>query len=178
MKLVKILDAKGTVLVSDALNQIMLRKLVTSPRSITELAKELNISGLKIWRRMQRLMKAKLVEVSGVEKVGNLEKKLYRATALRYDVAPQFFEPKLNDPNVQAAFGLYTSIQKEMMAILSTFDDNIPKEGDPTDFAIYAHLQAFVQVFEKESTQANIRGIKQMLANYEKGSLHLSELNK
>ncbi len=61
---------------------------------------------------MQRLAKAKLVEVSGVEKVGNLEKKLYRVTLLRYDVPQQFFTPKLADPHLQAAFFKYVEIPK------------------------------------------------------------------
>ncbi len=165
--MIKILDAKGTVLVSDALNQMILQKLVTSPHSITQLSRELNIPALKLWRRMQRLMKAKLVEVSGVEKVGNLEIKLYRATALKYDVPQQFFEPKFNDPTIRAVFGIYVKIQNEMNAILSTFDAYIPKEGDPTDFAIYAHMQAFVQVFEKSTTQGSIQEMKQMLANFD-----------
>jgi len=112
-------------------------------------------------------MKAKLVEVSGVEKVGNLEKKFYRATALKYDVPQQFFEPKPNNPSIKAAFGIYAEIQSEMNAVLSTFDDYIPKEGDPTDFAIYAHMQAFVQVFEKSTTQASIQEMKQMLENFD-----------
>ena len=166
MKMVKVLDAEGTILVSDALNQIILQKLVTSPRSITELSRELHIPALKVWRRIQRLMKTKLVEVSGVEKIGNLEKKLYRATALRYDVPQQFFEPKLTDPNIQAAFGQYTKIQDEMITILSTFDNKIPEEGDPTDFAVYAVMQAFVEVFEKSTTQASIQEMKKMLARF------------
>jgi hypothetical protein len=67
IKLVKILDAQGTILVSDALKQLILQKLVASQRSITELSRELNVFASKICRRMQRLMKAKLVEVSVVE---------------------------------------------------------------------------------------------------------------
>ena len=111
-------------------------------------------------------MKATLIEVSGTEKVGNLEKKLYRATALRYDVPQQFFEPNLHDPDIQAAVGIFAEIQSEVNAILSTFDRHIPKEGDPTDFAFYALMQAFVQVFEKSTTQASIQKMKQKLTNF------------
>jgi len=177
MKIVKILDAKGTILVSDALNQIILQKLAASQRSITELSRELNIPVLKLWRRMQQLMKAKLVEVSGAEKVGNLDKKLYRATALRFDIPQHFFEPKLTDPNIQAAFGIYVKIQNEMTAILSTFDDCMPKEGDPTDFAVYALMQAFVQIFEKSFTQEKIQEMKQNLENFYNKPL-FQELNR
>ena len=171
MKLVKILDAKGTVLISDALNQMILQKLVTSQYSITELSRSLNVPVLKLWRRMQQLMKAKLVEVSGMERVGNLEKKLYRAVALRYEIPQHFFEPKLNDPNIQEAFGVYAKIQNEMMTILSAFDDCMPKEGDPTDFAIYAQMQAFVQIFEKSSTQEKIQVMKLKLSNFTKETM-------
>jgi len=167
MKMIKFLDAKGTVLISDALNQIILQKLVTSQNSISSLSRELNIPALKIWRRMQQFMKAKLVEVSGVEKVGNLEKKLYRATALRFDLPRQVFEPKLNNHSIQAAFGTYVKIQNEIMRVWSTFDGKIPKEGDPTDFAINAFLQAFVQVFEKSTIKADMKKMKQTLADFE-----------
>ncbi len=171
MKMLKVLDAKGTVLVTDALNQIILQKLALSQRSITELSREINTPPLKLWRRMQQLLKANLVEVSGAKKIGNLEQKLYRATATRY-VPGQFFEFKPNDPNLQAAFAIYVKIQNEMMAILSTFDD-IQIDGDPTDFALYANLRAFIQVFEKTNTQANMREIKQILAEYDNGKSSL-----
>jgi DNA-binding Lrp family transcriptional regulator len=173
MKMIKILDSQGTVLVSDALNQLILQKLVVSPHSITELSKDLNITPLKVWRRMQKLTKAKLVEVSAVEKVGNLEKKLYRATALRYDMPQQFFEPKLTDPNLQAAFLKYAEIQSDMLTILSQFDADIPKEGDPTDFAIYALMQAYVKIAEKPSTQESIEAMKQKLTFFEHKQLAL-----
>ncbi len=171
MKMIKILDSQGTILVSDALNQLILQKLVVSPFSITDLSKDLNITPLKVWRRMQQLTKAKLVEVSKVEKVGNLEKKLYRATALRYDVPQQFFKPKLTDPNLQAAFAKYAEIQNDMLTILSQFDADIPKEGDPTDFAIYALMQAYVKIKEEPSTQENVQEMKQKLKNYEREKL-------
>ena len=165
MKMLKVLDAKGTSLVSDALNQMILEKLVVSECSITELSREMNVPVLKLWRRMQRLMKAKMVEVSGVKKVGNLEKKLYRATATRYEIGTRLqFKP--NDPNIQAAFAIYAKIQNEMMAVLSKFDE-VPKDKDPTDFVLYATLQAFVQVFEKANTKANIYEIKQLLADFD-----------
>jgi DNA-binding Lrp family transcriptional regulator len=171
MKMVKVLGAQETILISDALNQMILQKLSTSQRSITELSRELNIPTLKLWRRMQRLTKAKLVEISGVEKVGNLEKKFYRVTALRFEMPQQFFEPKLADPNLQAAFGLYAKIQNETTTILSTFDENIPQEGNPTDFAVYALLQAFVEVSEKTTTQTSIQEMKKMLAKFNEKSI-------
>ena len=131
MKMIKILDAKGMVLISDALNQMILEKLVKSQCSVTQLSRELNIPTLKIWRRIERLQKSRLVEVTSFNKIGNLEQKLYRATALRYELPSQFSEPKLNNPNLMEAFKIYTKIQNEMMNALAAFDDKVPKEGDP-----------------------------------------------
>ena len=171
MKMLKILDAKETVIVADALNQLILQKLAMSPYSITGLSKEINIPALKLWRRIQRLMKARLVEVSRVEKVGNLEKKLYRATALRYDVSQKFFGPKISDSDLGAAFEIYAKIQSNMNEILTEFDDQIPTIQDPTDFAIYALMQAFVQTFEKPTTKQSIDAMKEKLTNFHNHNL-------
>ncbi len=166
MKMLKILDAKETLIVSDALNQLILHKLVMSPHSITRLSKEMNVPALKLWRRIQRLMKAKLVEVTGVEKTGNLEIKLYRATALRYDVSQKFFGPEINNADIKAAFEIYATIQNDMNEVLKTFDADIPTESDPTDFAIYALMQAFVQTFDKATTKQSIHEMKDKLSNF------------
>ncbi len=74
MKLVKFLDQKGTILVLDPLNQTLLKNLVVSEASISELAAKLNLPTLKLWRRMQKLLKANLIEIVRTEKVGNIKK--------------------------------------------------------------------------------------------------------
>jgi hypothetical protein len=106
-----------------------------------------------------------------MEKVGNLEKKLYRATALWYEV-PQFFQPASSDPCLRRALDTYRQIRHETNAILSTFNRDIPEEGDPTDFAVYANIQAFMQTFEKASTKANMQKIKLLLENFDSRNLH------
>jgi len=58
MKLIKFLDQKGTSLVSDPLNQTILKKLVASEQSISDLSIDLKQPTLKLWRRMQRLLAA------------------------------------------------------------------------------------------------------------------------
>jgi len=62
---------------------------------------------------MQRLLAANLVELSRTEKVGNIEKKLYRATATSY-VPQKFLEFKPKDANLQEAFEIYSEIQKKI----------------------------------------------------------------
>jgi hypothetical protein len=167
MKLVKLLDQEGNTLVSDPTNQIILRNLVTAEHSTSELAATLNLPTLKVWRRMQKLSKANLVEVCRIEKVGNIERKLYRATATWY--APQqFFDFKPKDPSLKAAFEIYSDIQKSMMAKISALGD-IPKDVDPIDFSLYANMQAFAQVCGKPRIQNKIEELSQKLAAYRAG---------
>lgn len=169
MKMLKVVGAKEVALISDLLNQLIVQKLSVSQYSVADLSIELNIPALKVWRRMQRLLKAKLVEVSDVRKIGNLEQKLYRATAIRY-APPEFLEFKPNDPNIQAAYQIFAKIQNEMTTFLSTSGD-IPKEVNPIDFALYVNMQSFIQLFEMTNTRENVQKIKQMLENYENENL-------
>jgi len=155
MKMIKVLDAKATTLVSDALNQRILKELVMAPHSVSDLSRKLNVPVLKIWRRIQHLTEAKLIEVAGSRKIGNLEQKLYRATATQF-VPQQLFQVK---PSA------YSKIQGEMLKIFSSFDD-IPKEGDPTDLVLYAQMLSFAEVFEKPGVQESIVEIKEHLANF------------
>jgi hypothetical protein len=166
MKLVKLLDQEGTTTVSDPINQAILKELVNHQQSISELAQKLNLPPLKLWRRMQKLLKTNLVELTGTEKIGNIEKKLYRATATWY--APQqYFDFKPKDPHLQEAFEIYSNIQRSLMIEVSTFGD-IPKDADPIDFSLYANMQAFATVCGKPATQAKITELQQKLATFKK----------
>jgi len=166
MKLIKLLDQRGTLLVSDTLNQTILKNLVMSEYSASEMAAKLSMPTLKLWRRMQKLLKANLVELSRTEKVGNLEKKLYRATATGYVPQQQFLELQPKDASLKEAFELYSQIQNKMMAVLSGFGD-VPKEVYPTDYAMFASMYAFAEVFAESSTQARLLELKAKLAQYQ-----------
>lgn len=164
MKLVKLLDQEGSNLVSDPFNQAILKELVTKEQSISDIAKKLDLPTLKLWRRMQKLLKADLVELSSIEKVGNLEKKLYRSTATWF--APQqYFDFQPKDANLKTAFEIYSDIQKQLMMEVSTFGD-VPKTADPIDYALYANMQAFAQVCGKPETQTKISELKQSLEKF------------
>jgi hypothetical protein len=164
MKLIKFLDSKTTTLLSDSLNQTVLENLVISEHSISELSSKLNIPTLKLWRRMQKLLKANLVELSKTEKVGNIEKKLYRATATRF-IPQQYFEFKPKDTNLQGAFKIYSEIQKEMLAKILAIHE-VPKNADPVDFALFATMQAFAQVCGEPTAQARLMNLEQKLAEF------------
>jgi len=162
------LDTEGSALVSDPINQSILNNLVRTEHSISDLSKKLNIPTLKLWRRMQKLAKANLVEVTRTEKTGNIEKKLYRTTATWF--APQqYFDFKPKDQNLQDAFEIYSDIQKKSMVIISAFGD-VPKEADPIDFSLFANMQAFAKVCGEPSTQAKIVKLQEKLAKFREQS--------
>lgn len=164
MKLIKYLDSKATSLVSESLNQKILKALVIQEQSVSDLSKELDVPTLKIWRRMQMLLRAELVELSRTNTVGNMEQKLYRATATRY-VPQQFLEFKPKDPNLQEAFEIYSEIQKKMMAMVAGYND-IPATY-PADFALYASMQAFAKICSEPATQIKLAELIQKLSKYE-----------
>jgi DNA-binding Lrp family transcriptional regulator len=165
MKIVKFLDPQGTELVSDPINQTILKDLVTSEHSISELATKLNISPLKLWRRIQKLAKANLVEITRIEKVGNIEKKFYRSTATWF--APQqYFDFAPKDTNLKEAFEIYSEIQKCLMIETSTLGD-IPAKADPID---YANMKAFATVCSEPQIQARIQELKCSIEKFEEKS--------
>jgi hypothetical protein len=173
MKLVKLLDQESATLVSDPTNQAILKELVKSEQSVSDLAPKLNLPTLKLWRRIQKLAKANLIELTRTEKIGNIEKKLYRSTATWF--APQqYFDFKPKDPNLKAAYEIYSDIQKNLMMTVSSFGD-IPKEADPIDFSLYANMQAFAQVCGKPATQKKIVDLEQALNKFTEQSGYLEK---
>ena len=164
MKLVKILDARSTELVSDQKNQLILKNLVSSEYSITELAGKLKIPTVTVWKRMQKLLAAHLVELSSVKKSANFEKKLYRATAARYLPAELLdFRPK--DGHLMKAFDVYSQIQKNAMTLMNQISE-IPKEADPVDYALYVTMRAFAQVCGTPDFQRRIDELQERLSEY------------
>ncbi len=173
MKLVKIVDQEGSNLVSDPINQKILLELVSTEQSVKALAEKFNLPTLNMWRRMQRMQKAKMVELIRTEKVGNIEKKLYRATATWY--APQqYFNFKPKDPNLQEAFAIYSEIQNSLMQELTTLNE-VPKNADAIDYSLFANMTAFASVSSKPATQAKIAKLKSELAKFQQGSGYLQK---
>ena len=52
MKLLRVLDGPSTTLLYDLRNQMILKELVESERSVTELAAKLKIPMVTLWKRM------------------------------------------------------------------------------------------------------------------------------
>ncbi len=164
MKLIKMLDQDNANLVTDVVNQIILRELVNQQQSISELSQKLEIPTLKLWRRIQKLQKAGLVEQTGSEKKNNLEIKLYRSTAT-YFAPQQFFNFKPKDPDLKAAFEIYSEIQGSMIAKTAAYND-IPKDADPTDYSLYVNMQIFADVCGKPELQTKIEELAKKLSKY------------
>ena len=173
MKLVKFLDQKGTILVSDPLNQTILKNLVQSEYSITELAQKLNIPTLKLWRRMQKLQKANLVDLSRTEQVGNTQTKHHRPSATRNVPPPQqYLEFKPKNPNLQSAFEIYTAIQREIMTKAAVYGE-IPKDANAVDFSFFATMQAFAQIFMEPATRKKLEELAEKISKYQQETPHL-----
>ncbi|MGH9920420.1 MAG: winged helix-turn-helix domain-containing protein [Nitrososphaerales archaeon] len=154
-----------TALVSDMKNQLMMKELVVSEYSVTELANKLNIPTVTLWKRMQRLLSAGMIEVSRIRKSGNLETKLYRATAARY-IPAELLDIKPRNKRLSEAFEVYSEIQKIGMTLLSLMNQ-IPEGVNPVDYGIYANMKAFIQVFGMPDFQRKISELEEKLSKYE-----------
>jgi hypothetical protein len=164
MKIIKFLDQEGTTLVSDPTNLSILRTLVYSEQSVSDLSKTLNIPTLKLWRRIQKLTKANLLELTRTQKVGNLEKKLYRTTATQF-IPTQYLNLQPKDPNLKSAYEIYAEIQKQMMNTTIAFGE-IPPEEDPIDYAMYVNMQTFAQTCSDPKVQTLIKELTESLEDF------------
>lgn len=165
MKRVMILDQKGSLLLSDHLNQRIVRELVLFPCSTSELSRKLGMPPVKMWRRVSKLLEAGILEHSKVDHIGNLEKKTYRATALKYvPVSYLDFEPK--NKGLKEAFKSYQEIQRENMRDLSTSNE-IPESAsiDPVDYGVYADLKSFCRIMLNPKIQSIIKRLDKQLAD-------------
>jgi DNA-binding Lrp family transcriptional regulator len=163
MKRVMVLDQKGSFLISDILNQRIVRELVVSPLSTTELSRKLRMSPVKVWRRVSKLVDAGILEQFKVEYVGNLEKKVYRATALKFvPIGFLEFEPK--NKNLKEAFKTYGELQRENMKDLADSNE-IPQSAamDPIDYGVYADLRTFCRIMLSERTHAILKRLEKQL---------------
>lgn len=164
MKLIKFLDQEGQNLISDATNLTILRELVTAEYSPSELAQKLNLPTLNVWRHMQKLEKAQMIELTATQKVGNLEKKRYRSTAA-YFAPTQYFNFTPKDPSLTEAFTIYNRIQSKMMAKAAAYGD-IPKNTDPIDFSFFVNMLVFADVCGEPDVQAKIVELKKKLEKF------------
>jgi DNA-binding Lrp family transcriptional regulator len=164
MKRLMILDQRGSLLLSDLLNQRIVRELALSPYSTTELSRKLGMPPVKVWRRVSQLLEARVIEQCKLEHVGNLEKKVYRAAALKY-VPHEFlnFEPR--SKSLREAYKSYLEIQREIMKDIEVSNE-IPQSAsmNPIDYGVYADLKGFCRIMQSPRTQAKIQRLDKQLA--------------
>ena len=165
MKRLVILDEKGSLLLSDALNQRIVRELALSSYSTTELSRKLGIPPVKMWRRMSKLLEARVIEQCKLDHVGNLEKKIYRATALRY-VPLQFLNFVPKSKSLKEAYKSYQEIQAEFMKAIA-LSNEIPESAatDQIDCGVYADLKDYCRILLSPLTQARLRRLDKLLAD-------------
>lgn len=164
MKLLQILDGPQTALVSEVKNQRILRELVFGECSVSQLARRIKIPEVTVWKHVQKLCAARLIEVSSVKKSANLETKLYRATAANF-IPAQFMSVRPKDPRLLEAFEVYSQIQ-QMSLVLQMRELAIPEGVDQVDYAFYAGLKAFVHVTRDLGFQKKLDLLESKLSAY------------
>ena len=168
MKVVRLLNQDETKLLSDLLNQRIIRELVLSERSITDLANRLDTPTLKVWRRMQKLEELGLIELSRTQKSGNIETKKYRASATGF-VPQQFLDFKPKDDRLRQAFATYSQIHAAVTDLISSANE-IPAETDPVDYSFYASMKSFAEVLTRPENQEKLTRLQKQLSDFKVGS--------
>jgi DNA-binding Lrp family transcriptional regulator len=148
----------------DPLNQRIVRELVDRERSIGELSRVLHMTPIRVWRRVRKLVSAKILEQSRSVMVGNLEKKFYRASALRY-IPQQFLEVRPKNEVLRGVFNTFLEIQMGIMKASGGSID-IPESVDPLDFGVYIDVSAFCKAFKDPATLALIRKLDDQLSHF------------
>lgn len=117
---------------------------------------------------MQKLESAGQIEVSRVKRSGNIETKLYRATAASY-VPRQFLEFKSGDPRLLGAFAVFSEFQKRFAALMAESNE-VPPGADPVDYAFYVSMRAFAQVHGEPKARERVSELKRKLGEFERPS--------
>lgn len=165
MKLLHVMDDRSTAMLYDLTYQRMLMELVASERSVTELSRKLSIPVVTAWKRMQKLLGSGLVEVAEVRRSGNVEAKMYRATAARY-VPAQLLAARPRDPVLREAAEIYSQIQGMGLALMAKTPE-VPLDADPYDYAVYANLRVFVEVNRLPGYSKKLAELEEKLSRYE-----------
>lgn len=164
MKIMRLLDQDETRALADLLNQMIVRELVLSDRSVGSLAKRLNTSPLKLWRRVRRLESLGLVEVRGTRRSGNIQTKLYRAAATSF-IPRQFLDLRPKDARLLEALKIYSQIQREMREKVAEANE-IPEGVDPLDYSFYVSMRALASFLQEPGTKERASALKRSLAGF------------
>ncbi|MEM3186650.1 MAG: winged helix-turn-helix domain-containing protein [Conexivisphaerales archaeon] len=167
MKKVLLLDESASRLLYDPLNLKIVRILLQREMSTSELSRKIQAPVVRVWRRLGKLKEAGIIEVRKVVKVGNLEKKIWGASALRY-VPSDLFAINLSDPRLKAAYELFLELQKKLAEQQNSLQINNVRNKSPLDLFIFTDLLAFVNVMEMSDTAYILKRIKFHLQQFMK----------
>jgi DNA-binding Lrp family transcriptional regulator len=174
MKIFMLLGDSASELLFDDLNSRIVRELLFSEYAVSELSRKLRVPQLKIWRRVQKLVDAKVLEVVRVEKAQNLEKKIYRAAAAKF-VPRQFLDLKPANKSLAKAFNTYLEIQRQLMSGMARFSE-IPEGANPVDYAIYASSKSFCQIFRDPDVKNKVERLEREISEFEENQSPSSTL--
>ncbi|MBB5254412.1 ArsR/SmtB family transcription factor [Sulfurisphaera ohwakuensis] len=140
MQRLMILNKEQGSLLLDPINIEIVKLLIHNSLNPSQVSEKLKIPLTTIWRRLRKLEKYGLIEVTRTEKRGNFNVKFYRAKAVYYiltlspDVTPK-------DPTVREIFLSVEKIREKIAEKMLKYND-IPSNVDPIDYAIILDIFA------------------------------------
>jgi sugar-specific transcriptional regulator TrmB len=150
-----ILNEDQAKLILDNINFKILELLVSKELNATSLSEKLKVPLPTIWRRLSKLEKYGLIEVTKIERKRNFKTKYYRAKALYYALPLNIpLHPK--DPLARKVLEFLSSLKKIMDDKYKKYNE-IPKGIDPVDYAVI--LDAFVTFSTFLENEEEIRKI-------------------
>jgi len=159
-----VIEGKTIQLFYDKINLEIIKTLIRSEMSVTALSQKFNIPLATMWRKIKKLEKEGLIEVTKKEKIRNLEVKYYRASAVYYiEKNPIQFEPR--DPMLAKAIQLYRMLSQKVIE-LENQKNEIPKGVDPIDYSIALDLYANINIMLDDDNRNLLKTIESIAENF------------
>ena len=150
-----ILNEDQAKLILDNINFKILELLVSEELNATSLSEKLKVPLPTLWRRLSKLEKYGLIEVTRIERKRNFKTKYYRAKAV-YFVLPLSIPLHPKDPIARKALEFLSVLKKIMDDKYKKYNE-IPKGIDPMDYAVILDtFVTFSTFLEKEEEMRKI----------------------
>ena len=150
MKRVLFINKEQADLLLDPINVKIVELLINEELNPTQISEKAKIPISTVWRRLKKLEKAGIVEVTRAEKKRNFRTIFYRAKALYYALP---FNPDLRpkDPLVVEIYQKVLELREKAMMKAMAYND-VPPTVDPVDYAVALDvLSNFEVLLENEN---------------------------
>lgn len=161
MKVYQLVEKKYIGIFSDELCKKILIEVIKKELTPMDLARILRKPILAIWKRLDDMSKANIVEVVGVKrKIGGPLMRLYRAKAVIF-LTDNF---SILYPDTYPAFNIIKEFNIEILKNLEKYNQ-IPNEADPMLYSAWAFLKAFTETLRNtDLINKKLRELEELLA--------------